>query len=173
MATVPAYDALIEDQLVNRMFGMRLAELMDQPVRPFLGAQAGLRAGPPPPAQQFRGEPRRRFRGRLADDDAGQELCLIVAAGEHDAAKQAVLSQYAEADAERNTSESASLADELGRHFLTAEPVPGIAWENQRVKQLIPALSLEAVNAHARMVLDEPGSQPFVMVAAPSAPGAT
>ena len=76
---------------------------------------------------------------------------------------------YAQAAAEGDKSESASLADELGRHFLTDEPVPGIAWENQRVKQLIPALTLEAINAHARMVLDEPGSQPFVMLAAPSA----
>ena len=40
MATVGAYDALIRDQLVNRMFGMRLYELTDRPVRPFLGAQA-------------------------------------------------------------------------------------------------------------------------------------
>ena len=40
MATVGAYDALIRDQLVNRMFGMRLYELTDRPVRPFLAAQA-------------------------------------------------------------------------------------------------------------------------------------
>ena len=39
-AILPAYDALLEDQLVNRMFGMRLYELTDRPVRPFLAAQA-------------------------------------------------------------------------------------------------------------------------------------
>ena len=80
---------------------------------------------------------------------------------ELDAAKQDVLNQYTEADAERDTSESASLADELGRHFLTDEPVPGIAWEYERVKQVVPSLTLEAVNAHARMVLVRAG-QPAV-----------
>ncbi len=177
MATVPAYDALIEDQLVNRMFGMRLAELMDQPVRPFLGAQAER-------SPVVRGYEAFVAAAGIAGQNPVDTTRLLATeierarrfgftSEELDAAKQAVLRQYAEADAERDTSESASLADELGRHFLTAEPVPGIAWENQRVKQLIPSLSLEAVNAHARMVLDEPGSQPFVMVAAPSAQGAT
>ena len=40
LASVGAYDALLEDQLVNRMLGMRLYELTDRPVRPFLAAQA-------------------------------------------------------------------------------------------------------------------------------------
>ena len=40
LATVGAYEALLEDQLVNRMLGMRLYELTDRPVRPFLAAQA-------------------------------------------------------------------------------------------------------------------------------------
>ena len=57
---------------------------------------------------------------------------------ELDAAKRDVMNRYAEAAAERETSESSSLADELGRHFFTDEPVPGIAWEYERVKQVVP-----------------------------------
>ena len=45
LATVGAYEALLEDQLVNRMLGMRLYELTDRPVRPFLGAQAQRSSG--------------------------------------------------------------------------------------------------------------------------------
>jgi zinc protease len=92
---------------------------------------------------------------------------------ELEAAKRDVINRYAEAAAEHKTSESGSLADELGRHFLTDEPVPGISWEYERVKQIVPSLALDAVNTHARMVLSEPGSQPFVVVAAPAAQGAT
>ena len=92
---------------------------------------------------------------------------------ELDAAKRDVLNRYTEAAAERETSDSNSLAEELGRHFFTDEPVPGIMWEYERVKEIVPSLTLEAVNAHAVMVLSEAGSQPFVMVAAPAALGAT
>jgi zinc protease len=177
MATVGAYDALIEDLLVNRMLGMRLYELTDRPVRPFLAAQAQR-------SPVVRGYEAFTATAAIAGQDPVETTRLLATeierarrfgftSEELDAAKQAALSQYAEADAERNTSESDSLADELGRHFLTDEPVPGIAWENQRVRQLIPSLTLETVNAHARMVLDEPGSQPFVMVATPSAGTAT
>ena len=141
MATVAAYDALIEDQLVNRMFGMRLAELIDQPVRPFLGAQAGGRPSSGDTklcrgCRQSRAEPVDTTRLLATEIERARRFGFT--SEELDAAKQAVLRQYAEADAERNTSESASLADELGRHFLTDEPVPGIAWENQRVKTAHP-----------------------------------
>jgi zinc protease len=37
----------------------------------------------------------------------------------------------------------------------------------------VPSLTLDAVNTHALLVLAEPGSNPFVMVAAPAALGAT
>ena len=41
------------------------------------------------------------------------------------------------------------------------------------MKQIVPGLTLDDINLHAQMVMFEPGSQPFVMVAAPSAGGAT
>ena len=142
MATVGAYDALIKDQLVNRMFGMRLYELTDRPVRPFLAAQAqrspwceATRRLLPPPQSPGRIRSRRRgcWRPRSsARDDSGSPT------EELEAAKRDVMNRYAEAAAERETSDSSSLADELGRHFLTDEPVPGIAWEYERVRQIVP-----------------------------------
>ncbi len=177
MATIAAYDALLEDQLVNRMFALRLYELTDQPVRPFLAAQAGR-------SPVVRGYEAFIATAAIAGQDPVETTRILATEIERAqrfgftteelaAAKQAVVNQYAEADAERNTSESSSLADELGRHFLTDEPVPGIAWENHRAQEVIPKMSLEEINAHARRVLEEPGSQPFVMVAVPSAGGAT
>src|SRR5829696_2679968 len=177
LATVGAYDALIRDQLVNRMFGMRLYELTDRPVRPFLAAQAQR-------SPVVRGYEAFVASAAIAGQDPVETTRLLgteierarrfgFTAEELDAAKHDVLNRYAEAAAEKETSDSSSLADELGRHFFTDEPVPGIAWEYERVKQMVPPLTLEAVNTHALMVVSEPRSQPFVMVATPSAQGAT
>ena len=177
LATIGAYDALLKDQLVNRMFGMRLYELTDRPVRPFLAAQAQR-------SPIVRGYEAFVATAAIAGQDPVETTRLLATEIERarrfgftteelDAAKRDVMNRYAEAAAERETSDSASLADELGRHYFTDEPVPGIAWEYERVKQVVPSLTLEAVNTHALLVLSEPGSQPFVMVAAPSAQGAT
>jgi zinc protease len=177
MATVGDYDALIKDQLVNRMFGMRLYELTDQPVRPFLAAQAQRQP-------IVRGYEAFVATAMIAGQDPVEVTRLLATEIERarrfgftkeelDAARREVLNGYAQADAERETSESSSLAAELGRHFLTDEPVPGIAWEYGRVKELVPSITLEGINTHARMVFQDPNSQPFVMVAAPSAGGAT
>ena len=178
MATVGAYDALIRDQLVNRMFGMRLYELTDRPVRPFLGCAGAAIAG------YVRGYEAFVATAAIAGQDPVETTRLLATEIERarrfgftteelDAAKRDVLNRYTEAAAERETSDSNSLAEELGRHFFTDEPVPGIMWEFERVKEIVPSLTLEAVNAHAVMVLSEAGSQPFVMVAAPAALGAT
>ncbi len=177
LATVGAYEALLEDQLVNRMLGMRLYELTDRPVRPFLAAQAQR-------SPIVRGYEAFVATAAIAGQDPVETTRLLATEIERarrfgftieelDAAKRDVMNRYAQAAAEGDKSESDALADELGRHFLTDEPVPGIAWEYERVKQFIPGRTLEAVNDHARMVLEEPGSQPFVMVAAPAAGAAT
>jgi zinc protease len=177
MASIGAYDAIIQDLLVNRMLGMRLYELTDSPVRPFLAAQAQR-------TPVVRGYEAFVASAAIAGQDPVATTRVLATeierarrfgftAEEFDAAKRDVLGRYAEAEAERSTSDSNSLAEELGRHFLTDEPVPGITWEYQRVKQLMSTLTLEAVNEHAHRVLDEPGSQPFVMVAAPAAQGAS
>ena len=177
METVGAYDALLQDQLVNRMLGMRLFELTDKPQKPFLAARAG-RSG------VVRGFEAFVASAAIAGQDAIEATRALAteierarrfgfSAEELEAAKREIINNYAEANAERNTSESDALADELGRHFLTGEPVPGIAWEYERVRQVIPPLTLDAFNTYARSVLDEPGSQPFVQLTAPSAGGVT
>jgi zinc protease len=177
MATVGAYDALLQDQLVNRMLGMRLFELTDKPARPFLAARAqrapvvrGYEALVASAAVAGQ-DPVEATRALATEIERARRFGFSVE--ELDAAKRDILNNYAQANAERHTSDSDALADELGRHFLTAEPVPGIAWEYERVKQVIPPLTLEAFNAYARGVLDEPGSQPFVLLTTPAAGGAT
>jgi zinc protease len=177
LTSIGAYDALLQDQLLNRMLGMRLFELTDKPAKPFLAARASR-------TPIVRGHEAFVVSAAVAGQDPVEAVHVLAteverarrfgfSAEELEAAKSDIVSNYAEANAERNTSESDALADELGRHFLTDEPVPGIAWEYGRVKQLIPPLTLDAFNVYAKGVLEEPGSQPFILFTAPAAAGAT
>ncbi len=50
---------------------------------------------------------------------------------------------------ERDKTESGGLTDELIRHFLTGEPVPGISYEFDLYKRFLPEISLSEVNALA------------------------
>ncbi len=50
---------------------------------------------------------------------------------------------------ERNKTESGPLADELVRHFLTEEPVPGITYEYALYKRFLPDITLQEVDSLA------------------------
>ncbi|MCV9388797.1 M16 family metallopeptidase [Reichenbachiella ulvae] len=62
-------------------------------------------------------------------------------------AKLNVMEAYESAYKERDKSKSASYADELIRHFLEKEPVPGITYEHNFVKEHLDGITLEEVNS--------------------------
>ena len=85
---------------------------------------------------------------------------------ELDRAKREVLRGYEQAYAERDKSESAGLAAEYVEHFLTGTPSPGIGYEYDLVKRLVPGVTLEELNRYARTWL---GSKDrVVLVSAPA-----
>lgn len=61
--------------------------------------------------------------------------------------KRETLRGYESAYAERDKTESDNYAEELVRHVLDDEPVPGIAWELGLVRQLLPAVSIDDVDS--------------------------
>lgn len=67
-------------------------------------------------------------------------------AAELDRAKASLMANYEKMYNERDKTESKSRVDELVRHFLTNEPVPGIEWEYNLVKNNLSKISLEDVN---------------------------
>lgn len=69
---------------------------------------------------------------------------------ELDRMKENVLSNYKQSYAERNATESSDLANELVRHFLKNESVPGIEFEYAFVNQILPTITLEEVNARLK-----------------------
>lgn len=64
-------------------------------------------------------------------------------------AKAAILRSYEAYFNERDKSESSQFASEYIRHILQGEAVPGISREYELVQEMVPAISLEEINATA------------------------
>jgi zinc protease len=69
--------------------------------------------------------------------------------GELERAKKDLLRGYEEAYQERDKSDSRSYAAECTRHFLTGEPIPGIAVELALVRRFLGDITLDEVDAQA------------------------
>lgn len=65
---------------------------------------------------------------------------------ELDRAKSSVMAGYEKSYNERDKTESSARVNELVRHFLTNEPVPGIAWEYNLIKAKMKDINLAEVN---------------------------
>ena len=75
---------------------------------------------------------------------------------ELDRVKKETLSAYEKSYNERNTVRNIMYAQECIRHYLSDEPMPGIAWEFEVVKQLLPNLTLDMLNPIAQnLITDE------------------
>ena len=75
---------------------------------------------------------------------------------ELDRVKKETLAAYEKSYNERNTVRNIMYAQEYIRHYLSDEPIPGIAWEYEMVQQILPMLSVDMLNQIAQnMVTDE------------------
>lgn len=81
--------------------------------------------------------------------------------------KKQYLSGLENAYNERNTTESASYTDELADNFTNGEPVVGITNEYNYVKELLPAITPQDVNAAAQKWLSE-NQNYFAFITGPS-----
>ena len=70
-------------------------------------------------------------------------------ATELERAKKDALRGMEDAYLEREKTESGGFADELDRHFLEAEPVPGIGYEYELYRRFLPGITLDEINAIA------------------------
>ncbi|NBW93868.1 MAG: insulinase family protein, partial [Bacteroidetes bacterium] len=86
-------------------------------------------------------------------------------ASEFDRARQARLRRMEVAWNERDNQRSASLADEYRRHVLSGESVPGIDAEFRLLQRVLPAISLEDVNALVPVLMTQ--ANQVVMISGP------
>src|SRR5262249_53432006 len=89
-------------------------------------------------------------------------------AAELDRAKKWTLAGYERAYSERDKSESGSYAQEDINYFLQNEPTPGIEYEYQLGKALIPSITAADVNAAARTLMGAPSQ--VVLAVSPQKP---
>ncbi len=89
-------------------------------------------------------------------------------ASELDRAKKWLIASYERAYAERDKSESGSFAQELVSYFLSHEPAPGIAYEYELVKSVLPGITVSETTEMAKRLLS--GDNTTVLAISPQKP---
>ena len=88
---------------------------------------------------------------RKALGDAYRELLRAVRGGftvsEYDRARNEVISQYEKQYNQRAARENTSYCQEYARNFTTGDPIPGIEFEYNTMKNIAQMLPLEAINS--------------------------
>jgi zinc protease len=88
---------------------------------------------------------------------------------ELDRAKQWMAAFYEHAYTDRDKTESGSFAQEYVSYFLNDEPSPGIAYEYQLVKQLLPGITEADASTMARSLLGDDSR--VILATSPQKPG--
>ena len=157
--TVRGYRKTLAENLLSQMFNLRLRDIARRPNAPFLGAQAGstsigrsldlfeLEAVVP------EGKITEGLGALMAEAKRVQQYGF--SADELNRAKAALLAGYERAYKERETSESASYANEYVRHFLQQEPIPGMEFEYRIAATYLPTITADEISALAKELITE------------------
>lgn len=168
------YRMLLARRLYNQMLNSRLTEITRQPNAPFAFASSSYGS--------FVRSTDVYFLSATVQDGGiqrGLEAILREArrvdqhgflSAELTRAKASLLRSLESAYAERDKSESGGYAAEYINHFLTAEPTPGIAWEFETARTVLPTVTLDDVNSLGRQWITD-GNR-VVAVSAPAGPAA-
>jgi zinc protease len=152
--TVADYRRGLVQQLIYQMLNERFDEISRKPDAPFLGAGAYGNDLAPSVTTFSLGASVQE--GRI---ESGLSALQIESrrvqqhgfgASELDRAKKWMTASYERAYAERDKSESGSYVQEYVNHFLVGEPSPGIEYEYQLAKSLVPSISAADVAEMAR-----------------------
>jgi zinc protease len=161
------------EQLYNGMLNQRLQELALKPESPFTGAGAG--SGAFVRGSEIVSLDAGAKEGRLVETlqavltEAERVQRHGFLAPELERARTSMLRAYERAFAERDKSSSDAFVDEYVNHFLTGEGAPGIAFEYRAVQRLIPAITLDEVNAVSALRVG--AANRVVTVSVPDKPG--
>jgi zinc protease len=166
---VADYRRDIVQHLMQDMFNDRFGELVRKPDAKILGAGA---------AGGALGDTVETFSvaARAPDGKMEESLTAIAveakrvrdfgfAASELERAKKWLAASYERAYAERDKSESGSYAQELVSYFLSHEPAPGIAYEYELVKAILPGITVSETTEMAKRLLS--GTDTTVLAISP------
>jgi zinc protease len=157
--TVRGYRKTLVENLVSQMLNLRLRDIARRPNAPFLGASAGT-SGIGRSLELFEIEavvPEGKITEGLGALmlEAKRMQQFGFSNEELTRAKAGLLAGYERAYKERETSESASYANEYVRHFLQKEPIPGMEFEYKIAATYLPTVTAEEVAALAKEFITE------------------
>jgi len=166
---VADYRQSLVDRMAQGMLNDRLAELARKPDAKFLGAGVGSESITP----QVEGFV---MNARVPDDRIEEGMTAVAveakrardfgfSAPELERTKKNLVAGYEQIYAERDKSESPAFAQELLSLFLENEPAPGIAYEYELAKALLPTITTSDVAAAMRRLMNDDGK--VVLVTAP------
>lgn len=170
--TVGGMRRLLMSRLFSSMLSARFSEMSQKPDAPFAQAGGG-KSGFVRGLDVF-------DLSALAKDGQIERAALALITEAHrideygflpselDRARQNLLRGYERQFAERDKRESATLANEYTRHFLSNEDVPGIEVEYQLAQQLVPGITVNELNALASTWISDENR--VVLVQAPEKP---
>jgi zinc protease len=166
---VADYRQSLVDRMAQSMLNDRLTELARRPDATFLGAGVGNESITP--------EVEGFVLSVRAPDDKIEEGMAAVAVeakrardfgfstSELERTKKNLMAGYEQIYAERDKSESGSFAQELLSLFLQNEPAPGIAYEYELAKELVPTITTSDVAESMRRLMKDEGK--VILVTAP------
>ena len=151
MTTIGDYCYYINSRLFTGMLNNRFRELTLGNNPPFLGALAQYGSS------LARSKDAYQLMANCSDTGMARALSVLVSENrrvqqygftpaEFDLQKKQLQSFYDRIFNEREKEESFKYADEYGNNFLTNEPVPGIEWEYDFVRQYLSNLDLSEIN---------------------------
>jgi len=171
ITTWGAYRKSIIENLVSSLINQRLEELTQQEKPPFLFANTGF-------GQFIRGYGSFNSfavvgKGTVEDavtaliEETNRARQFGFLQTELDRAKSELLNETENAFNEREKSASAQLVDQYVSNFLTHAPIPGISKRYHFIKQILPGITLQEINAVARSMPS--ANNAFSLVEAPAA----
>jgi len=171
--TVAAYRRGIVEGLYNSMLNDRLYELTQKPDAPFLGAGSGQ-------GRFIRSKEIYSLGAGVKEGgiERGLEALLTEAErvdrhgftpSELERAKSDYLRGMERAYAEREKTNSGAYVGEYINNFLVGEPIPGVAYEYDLAKALVPGITLAEVNALGRAWITD--TNRVILATAPDKPG--
>lgn len=172
--TTADYRTSIIKNLFNNMLALRLDELKNSSIPPFIYGAANIGGGWIRGWESFSafavcgtGEVKAAVDALVKESMRAKKFGFT--ATELDRAKADMLSEYESSYNEKDKTESGQLVSELVRHFLTNEPVPGIEWEYNFTKAALPGITLQEVNALGKWI--DIDKKFFALVTAKDDPG--
>ena len=143
----------INKGLFNSMLGSRYEELKNSATPPFIFGGGGIEGGWARGWESFQlfaiaGNDKVKEATEALVTEALKVKQFGFTAAELERAKAELMAGYEKTYNERDKTESKTRVDELVRHFLTNEPIPGIEWEYNLLKTNLAKISLADVNKY-------------------------